>query len=262
MKANIINGQGEKIKEVELPHAFSSNVREDVIHKVFVASRFGQPYTGYILAGKKVAASGKQSHARRKWKTTYGKGISRVPRKTLSRRGDRFFWVGAFAPGTVKGREAHPPKIKARAKVNKKERRLAISSAISASCLKELVEKRNPSAKVSLHLPIVIDSQLIERPKELAGLTEKAFNVKAEVEKKIRAGKGKKRGRKYKKSAKVLVVIGSQEDGKKLRNYGVDIARANNLNILALAPGGIAGRMILWTEKAVEEMRGKKESKK
>ena len=47
-------------------------------------------------------------------------------------------WVGAFAPGTVGGRRAHPPKSEKiwSKKINKKENAKAIRSAISATLLK------------------------------------------------------------------------------------------------------------------------------
>ena len=136
MKSHIISIEGKESREISLPECFNSHVREDLIHKVFLAvqKRQQQPYGAYILAGKTVSASGKQSHARRKWKTLYGKGMSRVPRKTMSHRGEQFYWVGAFIPGTVKGREAHPPKpLSAEIEINKKENRKAIDSAIAAS---------------------------------------------------------------------------------------------------------------------------------
>ena len=42
------------------------------------------------------------------------------------------------------GRQAHPPRVEKviRKEVNKKERRLAIASAIAATAVRELVEKR------------------------------------------------------------------------------------------------------------------------
>ena len=67
-----------------------------------------QRYGANPEAGKKVSAA--LSKRRRKYRGSYGHGISRVPRKILSRRGTSMNWQGAFAPGTVGGRRAHPPK--------------------------------------------------------------------------------------------------------------------------------------------------------
>lgn len=258
MKAKVIDEKGEKVREITLPEFFNSEVREDLIHKVFwaVQKRQQQPYGSYILAGKTVAASGKQSHARRKWKTLYGKGISRVPRKTLSHRGEQFYWVGAFIPGTVGGREAHPPKaIKKQTKINKKENRLAIKSAIAATTLKQIIEKKYPKLKIKVELPIVVDSSIFNnKPKEIVKILEKIIGIKIKKIKKIRAGKGKMRGRTYKTKAKVLLIISKEENAKKLINYGIDVIKTNQLNILALAPGGTPGRLVVWTENAIKEL--------
>lgn len=262
MKTHIINIEGKEIKEISLPDCFETEIRPDLIHKVFwaVQKRQMQLYGAYILAGKEVSASGKQSHARRKWKTLYGKGISRVPRKTLSHRGTQFHWIGAFIPGTVGGRGAHPPKpLRAYIKINSKENRKAINSAIAASVSQDILKKKYPHAKTHGKLPIVIDSKILEgRAKEIIALLEKLAAVEIKKETKVRAGKGKRRGRKYKGSIKVLLVAGKDENVKKLNNYGIDIARTNQLNILLLAPGGTPGRIVVWTDKAIEEIETKK----
>jgi len=133
MKAKVLNVKGEKVKEIELPSCFNEEIREDIIKKVFHASLRKQPYAPNIIAGMKHSASGKLRHARRKWKTTYGYGISRVPRKIHMRRGSRFFWVAATVASARGGRQAHPPKVEAmkkRKKINKKEKRIALLSAI------------------------------------------------------------------------------------------------------------------------------------
>lgn len=259
MKAEILNHEGSKIREIELPACFESEIRQDIIHKAFVISQFGQPYGTYILAGKRVSASGKQSHSRRKWKTLYGKGVSRVPRKTLSVRGDRFYWIGAFIPGTVKGRTAMPPlPFKRRGKINKKEKKIAMNSAIAATASKEIIEKKYHNFKIK-RLPVIVESSLLERkPTEIVVALEKIFGMNIEAIRKIRAGKAKKRGRKYKKIIKIVLVISSKEKEKKLENFGVDVKKINQLNISLLAPGGTPGRLVAWTEKAVEELREKK----
>jgi large subunit ribosomal protein L4e len=259
MKAEILNHEGNKVREIELPACFESEIRKDIIHKAFVISQFGQPYGTYILAGKKVSASGKQSHSRRKWKTLYGKGVSRVPRKTMSSRGDRFYWIGAFIPGTVKGRTAMPPlPFKRRGKINKKEKKIAINSAIAATASKEIIEKKYPNAKIK-SLPVIIESSLVDKkPKEIIMALEKIFGMDIEAIRKIRAGKGKKRGRKYRKIIKIVLIVSSKEKEKKLENFGVDVKKINQLNISNLAPGGTPGRLVAWTENAIAELGERK----
>ena len=90
MKVDILDKTGKGIKKIDLPTVFSTRIREDIMHKAYVVGLKKQPFGAYRLAGVEVAAQGKQSHKRHKYKTLYGKGISRIPRKTLSRRGDQF----------------------------------------------------------------------------------------------------------------------------------------------------------------------------
>ena len=113
MKAKVLSIEGKEGKEVELPKCFSSKIREDIAQKYFEAEKRMQPYAPFYLAGKQASASGKIRHGRRLWKTAYGKGISRVPRKIFSRSGNRFSWQGATVASARGGRQAHPPKVEA-----------------------------------------------------------------------------------------------------------------------------------------------------
>ena len=137
MKGIILTITGEKKGEIELPRFFEEPVRKDLIKRLYevelASSR--QPYGNNPRAGKEVSASGKLHRARHQWKGTYGYGISRVPRKIMTKRGNRFNWVGAFAPGTRGGREAHPPKAEKvwKKKINKNEKMIALKSAIAAN---------------------------------------------------------------------------------------------------------------------------------
>ena len=69
-------------------------------------------------------------------------------------------------------------------------------------------------------------------------------------EKKIRSGKGKSRGRKYKSNAGLLFVIGEKE---KLRTGLIEVKNTKNLNITDLARGGL-GRLTVYTEDAIKEI--------
>jgi large subunit ribosomal protein L4e len=73
---------------------------------------------------------------------------------------------------------------------------------------------------------------------------------------KIRAGKGKRRGRKYKGKKGVLIVV-NEDFGivRAARNIpGVDVTTIENLTVNHLAPGGKASRLILWTQSAFNEL--------
>lgn len=258
MKAEIIDIEGKKIKEIQLPEIFESKIREDIIKKVYQAYQKNQPYGAYILAGKKFSSS-KQSHRRHVYQSLYGRGGSRVPRKLMSRRGNNFHWVGTFIPGTVKGRAAHPPKASRKElKINKKERNTAIESAIAATASKELLEKKYKKISLNAKLPVVIDSSVLNLDaKKVYKFAEKCFGIRTE-KKKVRPGKGKNRGRKYKPSRKILLVAAKDENTSKFKNFNFEIAKSKQLNINNLAPGGTPARLTIWTEKAINEFNERK----
>ena len=68
--------------------------------------------------------------------------------------------------------------------------------------------------------------------------------------KKVRAGIGKMRGRKYKKNAGLLLIIGNKE---KLKANVFDIANTGKLSVNDLAKGG-SGRLTLYTEQSIKEL--------
>ena len=207
----------------------------------------------------------------RKWKTAYGKGISRVPIKIFWRRGTQFYWQAATIASVRGGRRAHPPKILSMLrikKVNKKEKNLAFSSALAlTSCVDELKKKyRTLDKEIKIKLPMVVEDKILDlKTKEFFSALKKILQDSALIEiaiqkKSIRAGKGKMRGRKYKKSAGMLFVVGKDE-GKKIK--GVEIKKVSQLSISDLASNG--ARLTMFTEKAIkdieERIKGKKESK-
>ncbi len=74
---------------------------------------------------------------------------------------------------------------------------------------------------------------------------------KVKKSKKLRAGKGKLRGRRNRQRRGPLVVYDPEVDGKELakgfRNIpGVETGSVYALNLLQLAPGGHLGRFIIW----------------
>ena len=148
MKAPVIDLSGNQVGEITLPRVFSEKVREDLIRRAFLSiqSKKRQPYGTDILAGKRTAA---HYHGRRRERyTMMGRGLARMPR--LHGHTVPFLVFRArFVPQAVKGREAHPPKVEKvwEERINKKERRKAIRSAIAATIIKEWVEKRGHRIK-------------------------------------------------------------------------------------------------------------------
>jgi len=255
MKAKIINKEGKK-KEIELPRFFSGKIREDIINKAIEIEKKHHPYSPEILAGMKYSASGKIRHMRHKWKTAYGYGISRVPRKIMWRRGNQFYWIGATVSGTVGGRRAHPPKIKKEKKINKKEYFLALKSAIASTASLEFLKKRYKrleNKEIKISLPLVIDSSVLNlKTKEFINFLKKLLGELYEIalqKKSVRAGKGKLRGRRYKKNAGLLLIIGKNEE-KKIK--GIDVKKSNNVLVSDIGKEG--GRLAIYTENAIKEL--------
>ncbi len=261
MKLAIMNQAKTEIGRKELPPQFSEEIRTDLVKRAVLAieSNSRQPYGADPMAGKR--ASAELSRRRHKYRGSYGFGISRVPRKILSRRGTRLNWVGAFAPGTVKGRRAHPPKAEKvwSRKLNIKERRKAIRSALSATMIKPLVQGRGH--KVPDQYPFIIDSKIesVEKTKDAISILEKlglAEELSRVSVKKIRPGKGTLRGRKYRKKTGPLIIVSDKCSlMKSAKNIpGIEIIKVDKLNAGALAMGIKPGRMSLFTDKALERM--------
>ena len=267
IKIQILNKEGNAVKQIELPDFFSGPVRDDIIMKVYFSSLHKQPHSPYILAGMQHSASGKLKHVRHKWKTLYGYGISRVPRKIHTRRGSRFMWVGATISSAVGGRQAHPPKIEAilnSKKINKKEKIKAILGALAATSSAEKISKRYARIeKLNVNLPIVFDSAITGlKVKEIIKLLQKVLGENFAValrEKSVRAGKGKARGRKYKSSRGLLMVIASDE---RIKCRKFEAVNVKNLSLEQLAPAGVPGRLAVYTEKAIAELNAKYGGKK
>ncbi|MEE9593803.1 MAG: 50S ribosomal protein L4, partial [Candidatus Hydrothermarchaeales archaeon] len=70
---------------------------------------------------------------------------------------------------------------------------------------------------------------------------------------KIRSGKGKMRGRRYKKKKSILIVVGEDKGiSMGAGNFpGVDIVEARSLGVEDLAPGTQPGRLTIYTKSAM-----------
>lgn len=263
MKTQLLDNQGKNIKEIDLPSFFTARIREDLVAKILEAKKKKQPYSPSPVAGKQHAARGKVNHRRHVWRSGYGRGGSRIPRKIMSRRGTQFNWVGAEVSGTRGGMRAHPPHILSMMelpKINKKEMKIAFMSALSSTASVEELKKKYSTLseeKIEHHLPLIVSDLKFSKTKELISslkkiLGKQLFEVGLQ-KRSVRSGKGKARGRKYKKSAGLLIVIGNEE---KLEMNGFDIRQANSVDIIDLANGGL-GRLTLYTEKAIKDLEAR-----
>ena len=273
MKAKVLDISGNVLREVELPAVFSEEFRPDLIKKAVLSlqSRRFQPKGASKLAGKDTSAES--------WGP--GHGVSRVPRIKTGRRAAR-------VPQAVGGRRAHPPKAEKEIlkKINKKERWKALRSAIAATADPSLVKARGHKFSEDVSLPIVVENALVTLSKtadveaflKAVGIWEDVLRAKR---KKVRAGRGKMRGRRYRRKKSVLFVISGDEmpaaEGKEekeegqsersergggllplersARNLpGVDVCRVAALNVELLAPGTHPGRLTVWTEDAISKL--------
>jgi large subunit ribosomal protein L4e len=249
MKANVLNLNGEVVGEIELPAVFEEEYRPDVIRKAVhaIQSHRRQPYGPSPLSGFDYAVEN--------WGPGYG--VARVPRLKTGRR-------AAKIPQAVGGRKAHPPKVQKvwAEKINKKEMKKALRSAIAATAIVDMVKARNHVFEGELPKVVVDDIQSLSKTKEVVDVF-KAIGVYADVErakdrKRVRAGKGKMRGRRYVAKKSVLLVVG-EDNGilKAAKNLlGVDVVLAKDLNVELLAPGAHAGRLTVWTKSAIEHLEG------
>ena len=258
MKTKTYDLTGKEKGSLDLPKEFSANIREDIVAKVLEAKKRKQPYAPSPVAGKQYSASGILKHHRHVWKSQYGRGMSRVPRKIMSRRGSQFNWVGATSPNTTGGRRAHPPKVVHMLKVlgiNKKEMQIAFSSALSATASKDWILKKYETVEKVNSAPFVlsINAEKIKVKDLLNGLKkilgEELYKV-AIKKKSVRAGKGKLRGRKYKSNAGMLLVAGNDET---IKTKMFDVVQVNTVGVNDLAKGGL-GRLTIYTEKAIEDL--------
>ena len=251
-KVNLYALDGTVKEKIDLPKIFETPYRPDIIKKSFevIHSNQRQPYGSDPLAGTRhaVASVGK------------GRGMSRVPRLSQGQ-------AAALAPCVVGGRRAHPPKVERnwKEKMNKKENQLARNSALAATADKEIVTQRGHRFDEKVTLPIVIedDFENIKKTKQVIEVLEK-IGINSDIlrsanGKHVRAGKGKMRGRRYRVPKSLLIVSIKEELEKSSENLsGVDISKPQQLNIELLAPGGIAGRLTVFTKSALAKLGGSK----
>lgn len=258
MDLKILSLDNKEMGKKKLPSQFHEEIRQDIIKRAVevIQSRKRQRYGADPQAGRK--ASAKLSRRRRHYRGSYGIGISRVPRKIMSRRGRRMNWVGANAPGTVGGRQANAPvadKIWYK-QINKKERKKALRSALSAVVNAFLVKKRGHAIPDTY--PFIIETKLeqLNKTKDVKNaLVALGFNddLSRGDNKTIRAGKGKMRGRKYRTPKSILLVVSKKSPVMEAAANlsGVDVVEVKNLNCELLAPGAVCGRATLFTEEAI-----------
>jgi large subunit ribosomal protein L4e len=254
-KINVYNLEGKKKGLIDKPKVFDLKPRIDLIQ---MAHQVSQSKSKQIQ-GRDLRAG--LRNTAESWGT--GHGISRAPRiKGSGFQTARNVGRVPFAKG---GRQTHPIKTekKIKKKINKRINKISIISAISASGNKTWVKKGGYIVENIPELPLVVDDkiQTIKKTSSMystlcnIGLKENLMKIKKST--KIRAGRGKSRGRKYKKKKGILIVI-KDDYGvvKASRNIpGTDVIKIENLSINNLSPSGSSGRLILWTQSAFNDLQ-------
>lgn len=239
--------------EVPVPAVFTAPIRSDIVHFVHynLNKNRRQAYAVNKDAGMMYNAES--------WGT--GRAVARIPR--VGGSGTHRSGQGAFGNMCRGGRMFNPTTTWRRwhRKVNLTQRRHAVASAVAASAVPGLVLARGHRVNQVPELPLVVDKLNIEHTKDLIrilrglGLGEELDKVKNT--RKIRAGHGKFRNRRYALRKGPLIVFDSDSHliARSASNIpGVETCHVDRLNILQLAPGGHLGRLIVWTQKAFESL--------
>jgi len=244
----------EKTGTLPLPQVLASPLRPDLVRYIHmnVSKNKRQPVGVTAVAGYETAGSS--------WGT--GRAVARVPRAPGG--GTHRSGQGVFGNMCRGGGMFSPLKTWRRwcRKVNVTEKRHAVATCLAASCLPPLVMARGHRIGGVSELPAVVSDGMesIQKTKEAVELL-KGLGCEEELKrvtdsKKIRAGKGKARNRRYTMRLGPLVVY-NEDNGivKAMRNIpGVETACVTRLNLLRLAPGGQFGRFVIWTESAFKKL--------
>jgi large subunit ribosomal protein L4e len=248
---NVYGTDGKVKGKVALPEVFSTPFRPDLIRRAVVSAQANrrQRYGPSKVAGMRHAVS------------TWGKGrgVARVQRLSQGR-------TGAESPNNVGGRRAHPPRPEHsfEKKINHKEKRLAIASALAATSDHDKVKGRGHKFKENVTLPVIVDDKManLERTNDVLSMLN-SIGLSQDIErasdgKHIRAGRGKMRGRRFRQPRSILFVA---TEGSPIligaRNLpGVNTISPSGINAELLAPGGDPGRLVVFSKKAFETIGG------
>jgi large subunit ribosomal protein L4e len=254
MKATLYDHKGKEKGTINLPKAFNKKMRPDILAKVYEAQKglYQQATGAKEGAGAQYSASGILKHKRHDWKSTYGKGISRIPRKIMSRHGASFNWIGATVSSTRGGRRPHAPRAQKNLikKINKKELEQAYYTALTGTINKEALEQKYGR---TIPTGIIFEGTITKNNTKELMKTLKQIYKEEQLQKKksVRAGKGTMRGRKYKSNAGLLFIIGNKEE---MKRTSITTKKVEELTIKDLAPNGEPGRITCYTEEAIKNI--------
>jgi len=244
----------EKAGTVPMPAVLTSPLRPDLVREVHknMSKNARQAYAVKQKAGYDTAAES--------WGT--GRAVARIPRAPgggTHRAGQACFGNqarggGMYNPTTV-WRRWHR-------RVNVTQKRHAVAVALASSSLPPLVMARGHRIGQVAELPLVVSDGLesVTKTKEAVEALKKlgcGEDLQRVLDsKKVRAGQGKARNRRYRMRCGPLIIY-NEDNGitRAMRNIpGVEATSVDNLNLLRLAPGGHFGRFLIFTEGAFKKL--------
>lgn len=247
----ILELDGSNQNTIDLPTVFKTPYRPEVIQKVYnnLNSYSFQKQGRYPAAGQMVSAESRNT----------GLGIARLARA----KGEGFPRAGQAAgvAGVRHGRLAHPPVSwkKIYKKVNKKEKLLALCSAIAATANADLIRKRGHLLNNSIQLPIVVSNEIesVIKSKDLEKILMKLGfedDLKRTYTRRIKSVH--KSGTNRRSALSVLIIVSNDDNIGRLNNSlpGIAVKTVKSVSVLDLAPGSKPARLTIFSENAIKEL--------
>lgn len=247
----ILELDGSNQNTIDLPTVFKTPYRPEVIQKVYnnLNSYSFQKQGRYPAAGQMVSAESRNT----------GLGIARLARA----KGEGFPRAGQAAgvAGVRHGRLAHPPVSwkNIYKKVNKKEKLLALCSAIAATANADLIRKRGHLLNNSIQLPIVVSNEIesVTKSKDLEKIIIKLGfedDLKRTYARRIKSVHKNSTNRRS--ALSVLIIVSNDANIGRLNNSlpGIAVKTVKSVSVLDLAPGSKPARLTIFSENAIKEL--------
>jgi len=247
----ILEMDGSNQNTIDLPTIFKTPYRPEVIQKVYnnLNSYSFQKQGRYPAAGQMVSAESRNT----------GLGIARLARA----KGEGFPRAGQAAgvAGVRHGRLAHPPVSwkNIYKKVNKKEKLLALCSAIAATANADLIRKRGHRLSNNIQLPIIVSNEIesVAKSKDLEKILIK-LGLEDDLKRThVRRIKSVHKNDTNRRSAlSVLIIVSNDDNVGRLNNSlpGIAVKTVKSVSVLDLAPGSKPARLTIFSESAIKEL--------
>ncbi len=252
---SLYSSEGSPVSKIELPKVFENEVREDLIRRAVLSEQTEtlQPKGIFPRAGMQTTA--RYIGRKEAYHSLKNRGGAKLPRELFPK--GRIGRV-RHVPWAVKGRRAHPPKVQKILieRINKREKKKAMFSAIAATAKKEIVGKKHVLPKIEI--PIVLDDSCssMSKTKDIVKLFDK-LSLTKDIER-AKSGRKKKYSRTggTKTPRSILIVSAKQTPiMKAARNLpGVSVVTLDSMKVSDFAPGGVPGRLTVWTKSAIENV--------